>query len=80
MDKIKKALKRLSAKERLKVKQLLTKLKNNETKGLDIKKLKDRHDIFRLRSGDLRIIYRVKNNQLNILSIERRSERTYKNM
>ena len=80
MDKIKKALKRLSAKERLKVKQLLTKLKNNETKGLDIKKLKDRHDIFRLRSGDLRIIYRVKNNQLNILSIERRNERTYKNM
>jgi len=78
MDKIEKALAKLSEKERKKTKQVLTKLFSNEIKGLDIKKLKDRNDIFRLRVGDLRIIYRQNEGKTYILAISRRNEKTYK--
>lgn len=77
MDKIAKALAKLSDKERLRIKQALEKLFSKKVVGLDIKKLKDRDDIFRLRVGDLRIIYRVKQNKIFILAISRRSEKTY---
>lgn len=78
MDKIEKALKKLSGKERQKIRTILERLKLNDLSGLDIKKLKDHDDIYRVRSGDLRIIYCAKNDQINILAIERRSEKTYK--
>lgn len=78
MDKIEKALAKLSEKERKKIKQVLTKLFAAEIKGLDIKKLKDRNDIFRLRVGDLRIIYRVLRDKISVLAISRRNEKTYK--
>lgn len=78
MDKIDKALAKLSEKERKKVKQALKKIFSYDIKGLDIKKLKDRSEIFRLRVGDLRVIYRVVNNKIFILAISRRNEKTYK--
>lgn len=79
MDKIEKALKKLSGKERLKIKIILEQLKTNDPTGLNIKKLKDRNDIFRVRAGDLRIIYQSINEEIKILAIERRNENTYKN-
>ena len=78
MDKIEKALAKLSEKERKKIKQALEKLFSDEIKGLDIRKLKDRSDIFRLRIGNLRIIYRVSGEKISILAISRRNEKTYK--
>lgn len=78
MDKIKKALKKLNAKERSQIKKLLINLQSGKFTNLDIKKLKGRDDIFRARKGDLRIIYRFQNNQMFILAIERRRENTYK--
>jgi len=79
MDKIEKALKKLSQKERQRIKKILTQLKSNEVLNLNIKKLKDREDIFRVRSGDIRIIFRKIDSQIFILAIERRSEKTYRN-
>ena len=79
MDKITKALQKLSAKERQKIKAVLTRLLAQETEGLDIKKLKDRNDVFRVRIGDLRIIYRVDSQgKTMILAIAQRNEKTYK--
>ena len=78
MDKIEKALRKISAKERLQVKRILKKLNSGELKGLDIKKLKSRDDIFRVRSGNIRILYRFYSGSIFILSIDRRSENTYK--
>ena len=78
MDKIEKALSRLSAKEREWVKGVLEKLSVGQAGGLDIKKLKGREDIFRARKGDIRIIYRMRQKKILILAIERRSERTYR--
>lgn len=79
MDKITKALQKLSDKERQKIKLVLSKLLAEDTNGLDIKKLKDRSDIFRVRVGDLRIIYRTDlKEKIVVLAIARRNEKTYK--
>jgi len=78
MDKIAKALKRLSGKEKSRIKQTLQKLFSGNNKSLDIKKLKGQKDIFRVRQGDLRIIYqRQTDGSIFILAIERRSDKTY---
>lgn len=77
MDKIKKALCKLTAKERGRIKEILKQLNSRHTDGLDIKKLKGRDDIFRARKGDIRIIYKVAEREIFILAIERRSEKTY---
>ena len=79
MDKIKKALQKLTPKERKWVKEILRQLEAGQKMNLDIKKLKGRDDIFRVRKGDIRIIYRVDaNGKLFILTIEKRKENTYK--
>ncbi len=79
MDKIKKALQKLIPKERKWVKKILRQLEAGQKMNLDIKKLKGRDDIFRIRKSDIRIIYRTDTDgKLFILTIERRKENTYK--
>jgi len=78
MDKIGKALQKLTAEEREIVKDILTKLKSQQFQNLNLKKLKGRNDIFRVRKGKIRIIYQTGSiSQISILSIERRSDTTY---
>lgn len=77
MDRIEKALVKLTPKERTWVRQILRRLIAGDTKGLNIKKLKGREDIFRVRKGTIRIIYRAVKNGIFILAIEHRSEDTY---
>ncbi len=79
MDKIKKALQRLTKKEQKIIEKILHLLKSGTYVGLDIKKLKGREDIFRVRKNNFRIIYRVDHEgSIFILTIERRNEKTYK--
>jgi len=78
MDKIKKALNKFSQKEKDVIGGILTKIKKNDLKDLNIKKLKKKNNIFRARKGKIRIIYYKKNDRTNILTIERRSETTYR--
>ncbi len=80
VDKIEKALKKLTEKERKVAKNTLVKIQKEKIKDLDIKKLKGRNDIFRVRKGTVRIIFQKKNENILILSIERRSDKTYKNI
>lgn len=78
MDKMEKALRKFSDKERRKIKKILEQILNSNFIGLDIKKLKGRDDIYRIRKGNLRIIYRLDNDRkIYILAIERRSNTTY---
>ena len=77
MDKISKALRKLSDEEKEIVKTILTALKSGRTAGFDVKKLKGRNDIFRIRKGRIRIIYQKEAKTTRILSIERRSDNTY---
>lgn len=78
MDKIEKSLQKLTQKEREWVKDILERLSSGKPWGLDIKKLKGREDIYRIRKNDIRIIYRqTANGKIYILTIERRREDTY---
>ncbi|MBI5220420.1 MAG: type II toxin-antitoxin system RelE/ParE family toxin [Candidatus Liptonbacteria bacterium] len=79
MDRIQKALRKLSARERAAIKQALALLAAGKVCQLDIKKLIDLEGVYRIRTGDLRIIYRVSPaGEVLLLSISRRSEKTYK--
>lgn len=81
MDKIAKALKKLIDKEREAVELILLKVKNNSLAGLDVKKLKGREDIFRVRKGKVRVIFQENNDDtIRVISVERRSDKTYKNI
>jgi len=79
MDRIAKTLKKLSPKEREALKTILDNIVAKNFVGLDIKKLKGHENIYRVRKGDLRVIYRVAPDSVTtILAIERRSDTTYR--
>jgi len=78
MDRIDKALVKLSTKEKEWVKEISAQLSRKETDNLNIKKLKGREDIFRVRKGDIRVIYRTEKEKLFLLAIERKNDNTYK--
>ena len=77
-DAIKKFLAKVSAPERLLLIDLIQKILLDQVHGLQIKKLVGQDDIFRLRKGDFRIVYKRKKLDCVIISIERRSEKTYR--
>lgn len=79
VDRIEKALRRLSGKERQAIKSIVQRLKSGNITGLDIKKLKGNTAIYRVWKGSMRIMYVVGTNRnIKILAIERRSDTTYK--
>lgn len=79
MDKIEKALQKLSPREREAIRRLLEQLNHKAYKGLDIKKLQGYENIFRVRKGNIRIIYQQEDNgKVRLIAIERRREDTYK--
>ncbi len=78
MDKIAKALKKLRVNEREKAKEILLRIKQNELTGLDVKKLKGRHDIYRVRFGIWRIIYRIgEDGVIHLIAFDRKNDNTY---
>ena len=78
MDKIDKALAKLAPKEKKRIKNIIKTLRSGRFDNLDIRKLKGGGDIFRVRAGQIRIIYQIRNNQIFILKIGFRKEDTYK--
>ncbi|MCK6462673.1 MAG: hypothetical protein L6Q29_02530 [Candidatus Pacebacteria bacterium] len=81
MDKISKFLNRLSKKEYSTIKDVLEKIKKGEMADLDIKKLKGNDGIYRIRKGDLRVIYRINEaGKVVIMDICRRNDNTYKTL
>ncbi len=80
VDKIEKVLKKLTEKERKTMKNILIKIQKGNIKELDVKKLKGRNDIFRARKGKIRIIFRRIKEIILVLSIERRADKTYKDL
>ncbi|MEI6287961.1 MAG: hypothetical protein WCP18_00020 [bacterium] len=77
MDKINKALAKISDKDRQKIKTLLIKIVARDFIGLDFKKLVGRDDIYRVRKGDWRIIFHLVKEDVFILAVEKRSDNTY---
>ena len=80
VDKIQKVLDKLSDKEKRQLKPILRDIVENRLidTRYDIKKLAGRNDIYRIRKGQLRIIYRRdESGETYLLAIERRSDTTY---
>lgn len=78
MDKVDKALRKLTSKEKGRIKNIIKALQSGHFANLDIKKLKEREDIFRVRRGNLRIIYQIRDNHVFILKLGYKKEDTYK--
>jgi mRNA-degrading endonuclease RelE of RelBE toxin-antitoxin system len=79
-DKIKKVLAKLSAKDREIVKLLILRIKLNDTIGLNISQLKGHTDLYRVKKGRLRIVYRKNKKEFKIIKIDLRNEKTYKDL
>lgn len=78
MDKIQKVLRRLNGKEKKVVKPLLAKILTGQLEGLDVLKLSGHKDIYRVKKGSWRVIYQLVGKETILLTIERRSEKTYR--
>jgi mRNA-degrading endonuclease RelE of RelBE toxin-antitoxin system len=79
-DKIKKVLAKLSAKDREIVKLLILRIKLNDTIGLNISQLNGHTDLYRVKKGRLRIVYRKNKKEFKIIKIDLRNEKTYKDL
>lgn len=78
VDKISKVLDKLTDKEKNQIKMILKDLLAGRYANYDLKKLKGRDDIYRVRKGKIRIIYRLDDDkQIYLLAIERRNDTTY---
>jgi mRNA-degrading endonuclease RelE of RelBE toxin-antitoxin system len=79
-DKIKKLLAKLAPSEREIVKLLILRVKLDDTVGLNIRQLTGHADLFRVRKGRLRIVYHKSLMGFTIVRIDRRNEKTYKDL
>lgn len=78
VDRIRKILKRLPSKQQAQLLEIIRRIKENRLTGLDIKKLQARDDVYRVRKGLFRVIFRKDSNIENaIIAVERRSDTTY---
>ncbi len=71
-------LAKFSHKEKEKILRVVKRLMASDTAGLNIKKLSGSNDLFRVRLGNIRIIYQRIGRKLVFLRFSRRNEKTYK--
>ncbi|HUY05326.1 MAG TPA: hypothetical protein VMV62_01240 [Candidatus Paceibacterota bacterium] len=78
MDDNKKFVSRLSPAEREQVRSAVSRIIVRDIAGLDVKKLHGYPDMFRVRTGRIRILYRQDAAGVQIVRVGFRSENTYK--
>ncbi len=80
-DKVAKLLSKLSKSDLKRISKTVGQINKLQLEGLDIKALKGQSGIYRVRVGNYRIIFSIKQTQkANILTIDRRNEKTYKDL
>jgi mRNA-degrading endonuclease RelE of RelBE toxin-antitoxin system len=77
-DKVAKLLAKVSKKDLIKINSALKKINALDFEGLDIKTFKGQSNVYRVRVGNYRIIFRVDIKNVLILKVDRRSEDTYR--
>ncbi len=78
MNKIDKFLAKLGNHDFNFVLELIRKIRSNDLQGLNITKLEGHSSTYRLKKGDFRIIFSKNSDDAEILSVVRRSEKTYR--
>lgn len=79
MDKIQKALAKLAKQHREIFDALMVKLMARDFLGLNMAKMKGYQDVYRVKHGRLRVIFRINQQGLFVLEVGLRSEKTYRN-
>ncbi len=81
MNALEKAVAKLTEKDKKLVAEIVEKITQRSFEGLNVEKLKGNTSAFRVRKGDFRIVYYLKDtNEPMIVSIARRSEKTYRKL
>ena len=78
MDRISKFLKKLSPNERQTIADVIVRVLAQDLSRLDVKKLKGEEGLFRIRKGNIRIVFQKTEKEIFILCVERRIDTTYK--
>lgn len=78
MDKINKFLKKLRKQERNSVKLVMLQLTKNYMQVPGVKKLKGNKNLYRVRLGRVRIVFKAVGLRGKIIKVSNRDERTYK--
>lgn len=79
MDRLTKLLRKLSAKDKAAVLALLKKVKAKDP-SLEVKKLKGFKYLYRARARNYRVVYFDDGDEVLLKRVEKRDERTYKNL
>ena len=80
MNRLEKQLDKLHPNDRRVVLITFKRILARDLIGLNVKKLKGRNDIFRVRQGKIRIIYSHTSGETEFISVSYRDEKTYKNL
>ena len=78
MAKIEKFLRKLSIENRKIAKDILIKILSGNLQGLDVKKLKGYTNLFRIRKGNIRIVFHHEDGNINVIFIGMRGDSKYK--
>jgi len=78
MDKIDRFLKKLTKAESTLLIKVIADILEQRTGQYDVKKLKGYRDIYRIRVGNKRIIFRQLLDDIEVLDVSLRNEKTYK--
>lgn len=78
MNELQKSLAKLPKEYKNTFELLMIRLLSRDFLGLNITKLKGQKNIYRLKHGKLRIIFKVQGNDLLVLQVGLRSEKTYR--
>ncbi len=77
-DEITKFLAKLPRQQAIGLLKLMNAIKAGIVDDRDVKKLSGSKDIFRIRKGKFRVIYKKNDTSCAILSVSKRSEKTYR--
>lgn len=80
MDRMAKALRRLPKPRLREILKLIDRIESGDVAGIDIVKLRGYQSLYRVRTGGLRLIVIKKNGNYRAVTLENRSERTYKDV
>jgi mRNA-degrading endonuclease RelE of RelBE toxin-antitoxin system len=78
MDKIQKALVKLPRKYKSIFDLLMLRLYSRDFVGLNLKRLKGHKDMYRIKHGDLRLVFKMDQSGVFVLQVGLRSEKTYR--
>jgi mRNA-degrading endonuclease RelE of RelBE toxin-antitoxin system len=80
MDKIKKLLRKHSRKTQLILQAIFKDVLSGKIEEYDVVKLSGMKNIYRLRKGDFRIVFKIDKKNIEIIRVVTRDDKTYKGL